>query len=394
MHARRFEKLDQISSGEQVELEYPEYLLHGTAQFCFESEIGKEQIDAKRDPDLGQNRVGGSSKEGLDLQVLLDPLEEQLDLPSFFVNFGDFPGLQVVRVGDKPVVDAGFRIGISHQAQRLLHPFEPNGLVVGDAGALSPGPLEQVLDIGVAFQSGHEENVAQVQVVVPAIIGEAAIETGKRALGQLERSGPVDFVLLAFGRIHEDRKMAVRIQPDVEFDGTLFLPELGPGEGRKAEVDDRGIEQVELACKREFLFRSHQLTTIEQSGEQRLEERRRLFGVHSRKGCLAGLLHAQMVQPFALSLEIVGDVTEAFSSGKLPDQQGQELTPTIVGTEFLPGVMCLGQRVEFISRHKYKQLLQDGIALGHGSDLLGLYDLFAKHCTTKELSEPPFLQYL
>ena len=58
MHARRLEKLDQISSGEQVELEYPEYLLHGTAQFCFESEIGKEQIDAKRDPDLGQNRVG------------------------------------------------------------------------------------------------------------------------------------------------------------------------------------------------------------------------------------------------------------------------------------------------------------------------------------------------
>ena len=40
--------------------------------------------------------------------------------------------------------------------------------------------------------------------------------------------------------------------------------------------------------------------------------------------------------------------------------------------------MCLDKRVKFISRHKYKQLLQDGIALGHGSDLLGLYDLFTK----------------
>ena len=179
MHARRFEKLDQISSGEQVELEYAEYLLHGIAQFCFESEIGKEQIDAKSDPDLGQYRIGGSPQEGLDLQVLLDPLEEQFDLSTFFVNFGDFSGLQMVRVGDEPVVDAGFRVGEGHQAQRLLHPLEPNGLIVGDAGALSPGPLEQVLDIGVTFQPGHEENIAQVQVVVPAIIGEAAIETGK-----------------------------------------------------------------------------------------------------------------------------------------------------------------------------------------------------------------------
>ena len=101
MHARRLEKLDQISSGEQVELEYPEYLFHGTAQFCFESEIGKEQIDAKRDPDLGQNRVGGSSKEGLDLQVLLDPLEEQLDLPSAAIQLGDGKCREIEVVGQK-----------------------------------------------------------------------------------------------------------------------------------------------------------------------------------------------------------------------------------------------------------------------------------------------------
>ena len=151
MHARSLEKLDQISSGEQVELEYPEYLLHGTAQICFESEIGQEQIDAKRDPDLGQHRVGGSSKEGLDLQVLLDPLEEQFDLSTFFVNFGDFSGLQMVRVGDEPVVNAGFRIGISHQAQRLLHSFEPNGLVLVMPGLFLPARLSRYWTSALLF---------------------------------------------------------------------------------------------------------------------------------------------------------------------------------------------------------------------------------------------------
>ena len=34
--------LDQIPSGKEVELQYPEDLLHGTTQFCFEIEISDQ----------------------------------------------------------------------------------------------------------------------------------------------------------------------------------------------------------------------------------------------------------------------------------------------------------------------------------------------------------------
>ena len=41
-----FKKLDQIPLGEEVELQYPEDLLHGATQFCFEIEISDQEKHA------------------------------------------------------------------------------------------------------------------------------------------------------------------------------------------------------------------------------------------------------------------------------------------------------------------------------------------------------------
>lgn len=110
---------------------------------------------------------------------------------------------------DKPILDAGRRVGVSDQMQRLLNPFKPDGLIVGDPSAPSPGPFEQVLDIGIAFQPRNKENGVSGQVAVPAVIGEAAINADKGTLGELQGTGPVDLVLLPLGHVLEDRKMAI-----------------------------------------------------------------------------------------------------------------------------------------------------------------------------------------
>ena len=41
-------------------------------------------------------------------------------------------------------------------------------------------------------------------------------------------------------------------------------------------------------------------------------------------------------------------------------------------------MMARGELVKFMSVDMCKQLTQDSVIMGHGSDLLGLYDLFAK----------------
>jgi hypothetical protein len=50
---------------------------------------GEEQIDRGGDPDLCFDCIGGSSEEGLDPQMLFDPLEEQFDLPAALVKLSN-----------------------------------------------------------------------------------------------------------------------------------------------------------------------------------------------------------------------------------------------------------------------------------------------------------------
>jgi len=74
----------------------------------------------------------------------------------------------VVCIGDKAIFDTGFRTGVCDQTKRLLDAFEPDGLVVGDTGAFTPTPFEQVLDIGVAFQAGNKEDGVMVRSMYQA----------------------------------------------------------------------------------------------------------------------------------------------------------------------------------------------------------------------------------
>jgi len=53
------------------------------------SDDGHQDVNRDRDPDLGLHGILAGAVEGLDPQVLLDPLEEQLHLPAALVDLGD-----------------------------------------------------------------------------------------------------------------------------------------------------------------------------------------------------------------------------------------------------------------------------------------------------------------
>ena len=118
-------------------------------------------------------------RKRLDLQVLLDPLEEEFYLPTLFVNFCDLLGFQVVGIGDKAILNPSFRIGIGNQPKRGFNAFEFDGLVVGDTRAFSSGPFEQILDVSVALEPGDKVDRIYGEFVVPGIIGKSAVKADK-----------------------------------------------------------------------------------------------------------------------------------------------------------------------------------------------------------------------
>ena len=50
---------------------------------------GDEQINGDGAPDLGAHRVGAGAIKSFDPQMLLDPFEEQFDLPASAIELGD-----------------------------------------------------------------------------------------------------------------------------------------------------------------------------------------------------------------------------------------------------------------------------------------------------------------
>jgi hypothetical protein len=60
---------------------------------------GDQHVDRDSDPDLRLDCVLADAVEGLDAQVLFDPLEEQFYLPALFVDLRDGNSGQVEVIG-------------------------------------------------------------------------------------------------------------------------------------------------------------------------------------------------------------------------------------------------------------------------------------------------------
>ena len=79
---------------------------------------GDEQINGDGAPDLGAHRVGAGAIKGFDAQMLLDPFEEEFDLPAAPIQLRDGQRRDGEVVGQKDQRLARFWIAITDATQR------------------------------------------------------------------------------------------------------------------------------------------------------------------------------------------------------------------------------------------------------------------------------------
>ena len=72
-------------------------------------EDGNEGVGGHGSPDLSLDGIGGGSKEPLNPQMLLDPLEEQFNLPPLVIDRCHVEGryLEIIGQEDESFVDIG-----------------------------------------------------------------------------------------------------------------------------------------------------------------------------------------------------------------------------------------------------------------------------------------------
>src|SRR5215472_8596137 len=142
---------------------------------------GDEDVDGYGDPQLRLHCTFRGTVEPLDAQMLLDPREEQLDLPAAFVELADGDGRQGEMVGDENELLAGFAVVEANTAEVLgiaapgLGTVERDGLVADDAGGTIGGRRVDAVRIHVRLGAGDEEGAGLVEDMQAIEIDVAAI---------------------------------------------------------------------------------------------------------------------------------------------------------------------------------------------------------------------------
>ena len=216
-----------------------------------------EDINRDRDPDLGLHGVLAGAEEGLDPQVLLDPFEEQLDLPAAFVDLGDGKRGQREVIGQELESLAGLLIQECHAPKRFgidlrrAEGRQDDRVIGAQAGGLvylaRVAALQKNVGLGPHYKEGgtQSELIETLEIDIPTIHDVAGSGFGKDVVKDL------DVVHFSIGNANKSGDIAVQVQQSVHLDGGLVLAELGPRKDRQTQIDRRGIERIKAVVQLE-----------------------------------------------------------------------------------------------------------------------------------------------
>jgi hypothetical protein len=141
-----------------------------------------DDIDRDRNPDLRLHGVLGGPVKRLDSKVLLDPTEEQLDLPTELVDLSDSQSgkREVIRQEDQIATvvsivkaNATKAFGVASVG---IEPVEDDGLIAAKIRRSIHGMRGEAMATQVRLRSDDEEGLALMQSKEAAVMNVAAVE--------------------------------------------------------------------------------------------------------------------------------------------------------------------------------------------------------------------------
>ena len=198
--------------------------------------------------------------KAFNLEMLLDPLEKQLHLPSVLVEQGDVlcTEEEVVRVIDEAAVQLRSIVDDSPDSARILL----HVLFLGEADALvfehivravkDAFPVDNLV-CRLALLPDDEEGSEHVDLIEA---GEVKVASVKHIAGKSLVCEPVhrvDIMHLGIGNPVEYGNLRGDVNLRMDFDAGLGASELSPSEHGHAEVDGRGVDGIEPAMQLKLL---------------------------------------------------------------------------------------------------------------------------------------------
>lgn len=296
-------------------------------------ETGNHEVNADCDPDLGFDGVRAEAEKGFDAQVLFDPFEEQLDLPTTFVDSGDGLSRQVKAIGDKVESLGCLGVEVSDST---------NALWIEVLGPTSVETDELVAEHGAVV--GHFTGSRNVKVHILAGASDKeclglmdAKETPKIDVSTIhDIGGPgfkddmveeVDIVDQCVCNAHKYWDGTSEIHLGMQLDRGLRLNVRRPGKQGQTQVDGRGVQGIDHLVESDYvrgLSVEAPRLSHENLGKVGVNVPGTMFVGVSQVGSgdTAADSHSMAMRTEA---QACLDVAQAFAIGQLREAHGQEL---------------------------------------------------------------------
>jgi len=250
----------------------------------------QQQIRDERHPNLRHQRIRTCADEAFDFCMLLEPFEEQLDLPALLVDRGYRRGWPHQVVGQETQLLAGRRIVVDDAPKRarMLAPLDSrqmDDLVSSDPCVNWNGTFLQDFVQQPAFRPCDEMATGHTEPLVPAEVVVATVEHIHRVGFEVDLGQDLVIVQMSFRDTHEFRQPCGMVQPDVELDRTLLEAVMGPGKEDHAEQDRGGIQRQDLLVDGQGPMTREALTTLKQDVKELFIQLPGLLGIDPAQGC-------------------------------------------------------------------------------------------------------------
>lgn len=213
-------------------------------------ETGYHQVNADCDPYLSSHGVLGCAEKCFNAQVLFDPLEEQFDLPTAFVDGRDIMcrQVEVIRQEDQTLSSFGIKETDTSEFFRVVSltfvSAQPNGLIAAQAAGLVDWTRLIQAESHITFCSDNKVGVRTLNSKESGKVKVSAVEDID-ASGFKEHSiHEVNVMYRSVCNMHEDRDRTSQVNLSVKFNRGFSPAEMSPRKHRQTQINRGGIDGI------------------------------------------------------------------------------------------------------------------------------------------------------
>ena len=335
----------------------------------------KQKVVTDGYPYLREDCILARSVEGFDMQMLLDPLEKDLNLPPFTVEFGNGNRIQSEVVGQEAIDSAVSKVLIDNKSEIVgilpgsVVSSKPDCLI-GDKPSLRINfPTIHNFILHVVFGSRNEPRVVLVKMGVErikldiALIHEIVCVRFYRNF--LQYLGIVNRGLC---KAYERWNRAIQVHQRVHLDATFSVMKCCPRAERKAQLNGAAIESASHLVKvnSQLLASIKVLRLLYQDIAKVLIDTPITFLVRFCKGRFGHYLQARSIQVLRTKVKRGLNIPQTASVCELSKAHHKELVPAIELDSVPVAFVAIDTLAEFIFDEERHKLCEDCFTLVHG----------------------------